>query len=269
MIRWPDRALPQQTQAALAQYQHAIDVLPDYKTRVRRAKESFAACNVKGNKTFDAIKYALTQMCSGARRCGYCEDSTADEVEHIKPKSIYPEATFVWLNYLYACGRCNTCKSNKFAIFDQQTGKLVNVQRTPKAPIVPPMPGRPVLIDPRTEDPCDFFWLDLQNTFSFSPRFGIDPVAYQRAKYTIAVLQLNDHEYLLEARAEAFRDYLAQLKDYRAQRDEGASQIDLRAIEKHIRGRQHPTVWSEMKRQRDLIPALKKLFRDVPEALAW
>ena len=28
-------------------------------------------------------------MCSGAERCHYCEDSKADEVEHLLPKDAY------------------------------------------------------------------------------------------------------------------------------------------------------------------------------------
>lgn len=269
MIRWPHRALPQQTQTELGQYQQAIDSLPDYKMRVGRASEMFGTYNRKGNTTFDAIKTELTIMCSGAQRCGYCEDSVADEVEHIKPKGLYPEATFVWLNYLYACGPCNGPKYNRYAVFDPQTGRLVDVQRKPKAPVIPPRPGAPVLIDPRTEDPCDFLWLDLQSTFWFSPRRGIEPIAHQRAQYTIATLKLNDHEHLPKSRAAAFRDYVAQLKQYRIDRKEGAPQIELLAIENHIRERQHPTVWSEMKRQHSVIPVLKKLFSDVPEALTW
>lgn len=31
----------------------------------------------------------------------------------------------------------------------------------------------------------------------------------------------------------------------------------------------YPTVWKEMKRQHDLIPALKALFAEAPEALRW
>jgi len=269
MIRWPNRTLPQQTQAELDQYQRTVDALTDYKTRIEHAAKTFDTYNRKGNTTFDAVKYGLTQMCSGAQRCGYCEDSAADEVEHIKPKSLYPEATFVWLNYLYTCGPCNTCKNNKFAVFDPQTGAIVDVQRKPQAPVVPPRPGAPVLIDPRTEDPCEFLSLDLTDTFCFSPRLGIGSIDHERAKYTIDTLRLNERTYLRIGRRQAFVDYLAQLKQYRTDRKEGASQIELRRIEKHIRGRQHPTVWSEMKRQRTVIPVLKKLFGDVPEALAW
>lgn len=269
MIRWPDRTLPRQAQKQLEQYQRAIDGAADYQERVERAKTDFDRYNCKGNKTFDAIKYALTKMCSGAQRCAYCEDSAADEVEHIKPKNLYPEAAFVWLNYVYACGPCNGPKNNHYAVFDQSTGQLVDVRRKRNDPVAPPRAGAPVFIDPRAEDPCVLLSLELRSTFFFVPRHKPDTIEYERAYYTIKTLRLNSRDYLPKARREAFKDYLAQLKQYRADRDQGASLVKLRSIEKHIRGRGHPTVWSEMKRQHDVIPSLRKLFRDVPEALSW
>jgi uncharacterized protein (TIGR02646 family) len=269
MIRWPNRTLPQQTQRTLDKYQQAIDAIADYDKRVERAATDFAKYNRKGDSTFDAIKNALTKMCSGAQRCAYCEDSAADEVEHIKPKNLYPEAVFMWLNYIYACGPCNGPKNNQYAVRDPSTGKLVDVTRKRKDPVVPPKPGAAMLIDPRSEDPCDFMSLDLRSTFWFVPRTKPGTVEYERATYTIKTLRLNIREYLPQARQQAFLDYQAQLKQYRADREQGASLAKLRTIEKHIRGRGHPTVWSEMKRQHDLIPSLKKLFGDVPEALRW
>jgi hypothetical protein len=40
-------------------------------------------------------------------------------------------------------------------------------------------------------------------------------------------------------------------------------------LEEDIRGRQHPTIWSEMKRQHAGIPELATLFKAIPEALGW
>jgi len=269
MIQWPNRTLPQHAQKTLDQYQISVDAMADYEQRVARAKTDFERYNCKGNKTFDAIKDALTKMCSGAQRCAYCEDSAADEVEHVKPKNLYPEAAFVWLNYVYACGPCNGPKSNHYAVIDPNTGACIDVTRKRKAPVVPPHKGAPMLIDPRTEDPCNWLRLDIENTFCFSPCMGIGPVEHERAKYTIDTLGLNKRTYLRKAREQAFMDYLALLKQYRSDRDQRVSLVKLRSIEKHIRGRGHPTVWSEMKRQHDVVSSLKKLFRDVPEALGW
>jgi uncharacterized protein (TIGR02646 family) len=55
-----------------------------------------------------ANKEALKQSTYG--KCMYCEsviDATGAQVEHIKPKSKYPELTFEWTNLGYTCPDCN------------------------------------------------------------------------------------------------------------------------------------------------------------------
>ncbi len=101
MIHVDSVPLPNDTQEKLDEYQAQIDEKPTYKDMVKKAKTSFSGKNNKKNKTFNAVKEALNAMCSGARRCHYCEDSAADEVEHFYPKDLYPEKCFSWGNYLY------------------------------------------------------------------------------------------------------------------------------------------------------------------------
>ena len=269
MIRLPDRSLARAAQKKLRELQAEIDALPDYAARVEQAKASFAAHNRKEDATFDAVKKTLTAMCCGAQRCAYCEDSAADEVEHIRPKSLYPDATFVWSNYLYACGPCNGPKNNRYAVFAHPTGTFTDVARRPRAPVVPPVPGDPVLIDPRSEDPCLWMELDLRDTFYFLPRPSLAPRERDRARYTIDVLGLNKRDLLPKARQQAFKDYKAHLSQYRTSLAEGAPVRRLRRLERDIRERSHPTVWAEMKRQHDRIPSLRELFLAVPQALTW
>ena len=51
-------------------------------------------------------------------KCMYCESiighASYPEVEHIKPKSIYPELEFVWENLGYSCPVCNRKKRSKY-----------------------------------------------------------------------------------------------------------------------------------------------------------
>jgi hypothetical protein len=111
-------------------------------------------------EAYDTVRAVLTEMCSGADRCMYCEDSAADEIEHVRPKSLYPDQTFVWENYLYACGRCNGPKSNSLGVLGSQRRAVVAIERRRGEPITPPEPGRMLLIDPRREDPPRFPRLD-------------------------------------------------------------------------------------------------------------
>lgn len=269
MIRLPDVPLPGEAHTSLAEYQREVDALPDYAARVARAKERFGALNKKSNRTFGIVKATLAKMNSGARRCAYCEDSAADEVEHIRPKTLYPELVFAWTNYLYACGPCNGPKNNHFAVFAEGTGVLTSVARARNAPIVPPIPGKAVFIDPRVDDPTEYLSLDLSDTFWFTPRAKPGTAEHARADYTIRALQLNLRDWLPQARRSAYLDYLAHLKGYARDKGHGLPQVHLDRLVEDIRGRQHPTVWFEMKRQHALIPELTMAFAAAPEALHW
>ena len=169
MIRLLPVELPQHALDALHGFQRRVDAGATYADQVVLAKRLFPQQNKPKNKTFNAVKHALTELCSGARRCCYCEDSVADEAEHIKPKNLYPEVVFAWENYLYACGPCNGPKNNGFAVFATDDGRIVHVRRARGAPVRPPTPGAAVLIDPRWEDPLEYMELDLLDTFVMVP----------------------------------------------------------------------------------------------------
>jgi uncharacterized protein (TIGR02646 family) len=269
VIQLPNLRLSKEAKAGLKRLQNAVDQATDYAKRVTAAKASFSNQNKTTNKTFKVVRETLTKMCSGARRCGYCEDSVADEVEHIKPKDLYPEVVFVWENYLYSCGPCNGPKNNQFAVLNDATGELIDVTRKTGMPVKPPEKGNPALINPREENPFDFIELDLLGTFYFLPIAKEGSKQFIRADYTIKVLRLNDRDYLQVARGEAFSSYRARLTEYIKSRDEGGSEKELKALIDALKRMQHPTVWQEMKRQSDLIPELRKLFKQAPESLDW
>ena len=269
MIRLPDVPLPAEALASLAEYQREVDAQPDYAARVTRAKERFSALNKKGTKTIESVKATLGKMNSGVRRCAYCEDSFADELDHFRPKTLYPELVFAWANYLYACGHCNGSKTDHFAVFAEGTGVLTSVARKRNAPVIPPVPGRAVFIDPRVEDPTEYLSLDLADTFWFVPRAKLGMVERARAEYTIRELQLNIRDWLPQARRSAYWDYLAHLKGFVRDKAQGLPRVHLDRLAQEIRGRQHPTVWFEMKRQHAVLPELTLLFAEAPEALTW
>jgi len=269
MIRLRRASLPPTPLTQLEALQTQIDILPVYSARVSQAKQQFQRQNKPSNSTFSEVREALTKMCSGARRCCYCEDSYADEVEHIKPKDLYPEETFRWENYLYACGPCNGPKNNQFSVFSSTTGLLTNVTRKRSDPVEAPEHGSPVLINPRWEDSLKFMKLDLRGTFWFVPIKPRGSKDFERADYTIKVLRLNERDALCQAREEAYTSYRARLSEYITRRDAGDSTAQLNRHIRALKRMQHPTVWKEMKRQHQLIPTLKVLFDKAPEALRW
>ena len=261
MLKIGNGRLPQIHQDELAEYQKDVDAKGSYPEQVKAAKTLFKSRNRKDNTTFAVVRKELSDLCSGSRRCMYCEDSVADEVEHFRPKDLYPEVVFAWMNYLYACGPCNREKSKKFVVVDD-TGAFVDVTRTRGAPVVRPAAGDAALIDPRRENPLDFLMLDLRETFEFTPIADAGTRDYERARYTIEVLGLNRRDYLVEARRTAFASYRALLDTYGREHDPERRLVGMRAI----RGNGHPTVWWEMKRQQRW-EELAALFAHAPEFL--
>ena len=250
-------------------WQLEIDSIPGYADQVARGKLAFKQKNKPANATFSEIRSALGRMCSGALRCVYCEDSAGYQVEHMRPKDLYPNEVFVWLNYAYACGLCNGPKNNRFGVLQPGQSVITHVTRPRNSPIVPPVAGAFALIDPRIENPLNLICLDLLGTFYFLPMVGLGAADSVRAEYTIELLGLNSRDYLPQARAEAFESYFSRLSDYRSRRGFGGSSEELDRRVLAIKRMQHPTVWREMQRQQARIPALRELFDDVPEALNW
>ena len=145
MIRLPNIALKRIVATKLLEYQAEVNAVTSYKHRVAEGKRLFSLRNTASNSAFKVVRATLETMCSGARRCCYCEDSCADEVEHIRPKDLYPELVFAWENYLYACGPCNGPKQNKFHVFHRRTGQIHDITRKRDAPVRKPIAGDPLL----------------------------------------------------------------------------------------------------------------------------
>lgn len=277
MLKLVDIYLPDEVNTQLGRYQSDIDILPDYTSQVNLAEQYWE--NRTNNRTFDVVREKLSSMCPGGdalRRCCYCEDSCATDVEHIWPKNLYPGKAFVWINYLYACGGCNSPKNNKFAVFTD-SDVPIHVQRKPRDPILAPVTGVGVLIDPRTEDPLDFIWLDLTNSDEsrFSPRKDVPTRDQARARYTIETsLELNRSP-LPKARRRAYRIYKDLVELYILARNRGDFPVDLGRYVAEIKGSDHPSVWKEMQRQAQNPriqaenPELYQLFQAAPEALTW
>ncbi|MCX6379572.1 MAG: hypothetical protein NT023_08865 [Armatimonadetes bacterium] len=267
MIRLPSVTLPEAAQTALTNLQKVVSAKPTFAEQVAEGKREYELARKRTE--FKPILNALNSMCSGAQRCHYCEDSAATDVEHIHPKDFYPQLVFDWENYLYACTRCNRPKSNRFDIHAHTTGERLSVPALVKATGTHPELGDPLLINPRLEDPMELMILDLRGTFYFFPRTAKDSRDWQRAKFTIDLLLLNEVDLLPTARAEAYGSYVARLKEYVHDKAAGSPSNALVHKEAAIKRMQHPTVWREMKRQQERIPALQELFTLAPEALTW
>lgn len=267
MISITAAVLDKRASDRLQALQNSVNNLADYASQVAYAKSSWGQ---KPSSLFDGLKLKLAEMCSGNRRCVYCEDSFADEIEHMRPKDLYPEQAYVWSNYVLACGPCNGPKNNRFAVLANPPA-LIDVTRKHNAPIVQPTPGRHALIDPRVENPIDYLWLDFR-TWRYVPNSD-DKTSERwiRADYTIDVLRLNKREALVRGRKSAFSGFNSRLITWIEKRGQW-SPAEKQEFLDDFRAERYRGVWERMKQYRNQVPILHdiaQLIQEAPEALQW
>ena len=148
----------------------------------------------EGKKAFEAVTQILSEMCLSVKTCNYCEQNEANDIEHIFPKSFFPEKAFVWENYLLACKQCNSgYKLDKCFVIDDEDN-IISVERGTE-----PAHETMAFIDPRTEDPNDFLLLNTQ-TWTFEIKDNLSKTNQYKAEKTLEILQLNHRDYLKEGR---------------------------------------------------------------------
>lgn len=260
--------------AQLEAWQRELDGMPNYADRVQAASTQWDRRCRPDNLTFCEIRGALKAMAGGAERCCYCEDSLAHQIEHVRPKSHYPDYTFVWDNMLWACGYCNNRKLDHFAVISN--GQLVEVpRRRAGQPPVPPPAGEMAFLDPRGGDPMTFMRLDLVDTFKYSPIASPGTRDFVRADYTIRTLDLNLDPFP-DQRLTAYADFRARLCEYVAWKDRGEPFRKLEGLRARLRRSAHQTVWREILRAyldgpcpEQIMSDFGMLFDQAPEAFDW
>lgn len=241
--------------------QHEIDEVANFEARVKRARERF---NTKSRSLFGRIRAALQVASGDLVRCGYCEDSCADEVEHVWPKNFFPDRTFDQSNYLFACGVCNPVKKDKFSVRHEGAWLDLPSQRKVLGFVEPPS-TEARFIDPLAENPLDLFWLDIvEKTFMVVPIYDEGTLEYDRADFTIDALRLN-REFLVEARRNAFSGFCDRIHRYVDCKLNGENQIQLDQRLFELRRTPHQTVRMEMRRQLDIIAAPHPNIAVAPE----
>jgi uncharacterized protein (TIGR02646 family) len=131
-----------------------------------------------------AVVTTLQTMMGPRQRCMYCLDSHGSDIDHFRPKAIYPKRMYVWSNLLLCCTECGRFKSNKF-----------------------PMSGRQaLLIDPTREDPWKHLDFDPA-TGNISARFDLKSNDWSaKGIATVEALQLDQREALSDGYLKTLRD---------------------------------------------------------------
>ncbi|MES2732268.1 MAG: HNH endonuclease [Bacteroidota bacterium] len=267
--------------------QQKVDEEAAFLEKVDKAKKLWnSKGGTKGKKAFEDIVADLYSMCVYVGICNYCEQSEANDVEHIYPKSFFPEHAFIWDNYLLACKQCNTAyKLDRFFVLDMHD---IELQRSVEPPF-----RTFAFINPRTEDPTTFM---LLNTLSF--KFDLLPDLsrkdFNKATKTLNVLQLNVRDTLLAARKSAAYYYYQRMKllvdivnastksqihqwltPYDEELDSHLSLNEIQqelkiSFQKHISTYQHPSVWHSIQIVASKTnEKWKAIFEQIPDALHW
>ncbi len=293
MIPLNSKYLSKSTSDHLVSKQNDVNRKSTFDLQSERAKalwNSKTSAN-SGEKAFTEIKEKLIEMCVGVEICNYCENNEATDIEHIYPKSHFPERAFVWDNYLLACKNCNTTyKSDKFSVFNPANSNEVN--KINRESGKPPTDDS-VLLNPRIENPLDFLILDIQGkTFRFVAIPSLNQRDKEKAKYTLELLALNDRDALVEGRRAAAHYFISRLEKYVLIRESNdfpalevvVTDLDyldltkpfnqeknrlLASVKAEILKYAHPTVWREFVRQKNNLNKTKDLLNRAPEALTW
>jgi len=104
--------------------------------------------NARKTQWFAPVVKELGRLAGPGERCMFCSGSEASDVEHYRPKAIFPELAMTWENYLWSCTPCNRGKLNRFPPDTGPGGRFVN---------------------PLHENVWDFFFIDAFGILT--PRF--------------------------------------------------------------------------------------------------
>lgn len=294
MMLLPSKPLDTATVDAL---QNLQDMVNHKTTFIENVKEALRLWENKTEIPFGVVKETLVGLTISDQICNYCEQNEATDIEHIYPKSHFPNRCFNWGNYILACKKCNMDdKNDAFAIFEPAgSNYLVELKRKKLERRTRPATEDGALLSPRAENPMEFLWLNMQpiqNRLIFVPRETDKTTRdYARAHYTIQLLNLN-RDQLATSRYQAGQYFISRLQLYaqvKAATDFQALEVAtddfkpintaipfateqsniLKSIKADILHYSHPTVWAEMKRQRSILPKTNALFLSTPEALNW
>ncbi len=281
--------LTQASQDILAELQKEITLENDFAKKVKKAASLWAAKNnsLATHDAFSELKEKLTEMCVSVEICNYCEQNEANDIEHIYPKSFFPELAFIWSNYLLACKQCNSgYKLDKCFVLDNNDD-VVEVKRG-----IEPVHKTGAFINPRIEDPNKSMILNMQ-THRFELFPDLSKKQQNKAQKTLDILQLNHRDTLIEARKSAGIYYYQRMKlltdllkaENLLEIENLLTPYDLldnslpldqikenlkNSFKKHITSFQHPSVWFAIKTiDSKVVPKWKALFDEIPDAFNW
>ncbi|MEK7676451.1 MAG: HNH endonuclease [Verrucomicrobiota bacterium] len=146
--------------------------------------------NARKSRWFGEVLSKLRTMAGPGEPCMLCDANESTDIEHYRPKSIYPTLALTWENLLWACTACNRFKGDRFPP-DTELGSQI--------------------LNPVDDSVWDYFFIDQFGTLTpvWQPIMNaFDP----RALSTRDVLRL-DRETLQERRLQRLRSLRKSVED--------------------------------------------------------
>lgn len=229
----------------LKKLQESIDCLPSYEDRVRLSKTKWLQKKKsKAHKVaFEGVEKVLKKMAIGDLQfCNYCEANIGSSIEHIFPRGLFPDKTFQWDNFLWACNQCNGVhKHAQFQVFENpESANTIDLKKDYK--FVEPPNSDAVLINLRQENPLDFLELNLDTGLYEIRSKNTDSRAYKKAAYTLLTLKLNDRKGLLHDR----KATIARLTELLSK-----AQLKTQELSNFIESMRHRSIVAEIIRQQE------------------
>ena len=282
--------LSKETTDVLEELQALIDGVVAFDAKVSKAQSLWNLKKDKlGEKALEELKVKLKDQCVSFGTCNYCEENEACDIEHIAPKSFFPEQTFKWENYLLSCKNCNTGYKLDQCFVLNDFGDVILVPRKTEPPF-----KEIAFINPKIENPNRFMVLDTTYSFKFMVFDDLSKKDQSKADKTIEILGLNERDTLVASRKETAIYFYQRMEllsrivtagsideiiSMLAPNDELVDRnvsLEIFKVEtknnfmKQIQKHKHPSVWYSIKKTASKnSPKWKKLFNQVPEALNW
>jgi hypothetical protein len=137
--------------------------------------------NARKSAWFKPVVDKLKALSGKGQRCMYCSGSEASDVEHFKPKAVFPLLAMTWKNFLWICTPCNRQKLDRFPPDTEPGGQFIN---------------------PLTEDVWAFFFIDQYGLLT--PRYDDSIKALNER--AVSTREFIDREAVQESRFERLKD---------------------------------------------------------------
>ena len=193
--------LPQETQNRL---QEKTREIARHQDPVSRAITVYSS--TRSAVWFAPVIASLKLLAGIGERCMLCSGSESSDVEHFKPKAVFPLNAMRWDNFLWSCGICNRNKGNKFPPYSGDGAPLIN---------------------PLDENVWDFFFIDEYGNLTPIWRPDIEDTD-PRARSTVAAFGL-DRDALQQSRQGRMRNLKRLITGSLSEFDRGViTDVDLR-----------------------------------------